>query len=152
MRFDITSMTWNVTYLSLYQRCRCESLRWKHRAFETLQLRWTHATCYSMYRNNNHCTQRQKVFCHYLRTLSVISCGVSSPPSVLLVFHCCIAIVAGETSQRIFEDYQPLSSVLAFSIIIKFITSLKLVFSGNRNIAYAKKTLRNTMVFFPQKY
>jgi hypothetical protein len=28
---------------------------------------------------------------------------------------------------------------LAFSIMIKFITSLKLVFSGNMKIAYAKK-------------
>jgi hypothetical protein len=85
------------------------------------------------------CTQCQKVFCHYFRTVSVISCGVLSPHSVLLVFHCCIAIVAGGTSQRIFEDNHPLNSVLAFNIMIKFITSLKLVFSGNTNIAYAKK-------------
>jgi hypothetical protein len=92
-----------------------------------------------MYTNNNHCTQRQKVFCQCLRTVSVASCGVSSPHSVLLVFHCCIAIVTGETSQHIFENYHPLSSVLAFSIMIKFITSLKLVFSGNMKIAYAKK-------------
>lgn len=72
---------------------------------------------------------------------------------MLLGFHCRIATVAGGTSQRIFEDYRPLSSVLAFSIMMKFITSVKLVFSGNTNIAYAKKKpVRNTMVFYPQKY
>jgi len=100
---------------------------------------------------NNHCTQRPRVFCHYLRAARVISCGVSSPRAVLLVFHCCIATVAGGTSQRVFEDH-PLSSVLAFGIMIKFIKSVKLVFSGNTNIAYAKKTpLRETLWSFIHK-
>jgi hypothetical protein len=59
--------------------------------------------------------------------------------------------VAGETSQRIFEDYYPLSSVLAFSIMIKFITSLKLVFSGNTSIAYAKKNFEKHYGFLSTK-
>jgi hypothetical protein len=67
---------------------------------------------------------------------------------VLLVFHYCIATLAGGTSQRIFEDSHPMSSGLAFSIMMKFTTSVKLVFYGNINIAYAKKTL----AFYPQKY
>jgi hypothetical protein len=72
---------------------------------------------------------------------------------VLLVFHYGIATLTGGTSQRIFEDYHPMSSGLAFSITMKFIASVKLVFSGNTNIAYAKKNpARNTMVFYPQEY
>ena len=84
--------------------------------------------------------------------LSVLSAVVfSSPHSVLVAFHCCIATVARGTSQRVFEDH-PLSSVLAFRIMMKFIKFVKLVFSGNTKIAYEKKSARNTMVFHPQKY
>lgn len=140
--------------LAVHYSCRCESLRWKYKAFEKLLFRSTHATRYSTYTNNNHCTQRPRVSCHYIRAVSVTSCGVSSPHAVLLVFHHCLATVAWGSSQRNFEDYHPLSSFLPSSILMKFITSINLVISGNTNIAYAKKkkSARNTMVFYPQKY
>jgi len=94
----------------------------------------------------------QGFFCHYLRAVSVTSCSVASPNAVLLVFHYCIATLAGGTSQRIFEDCLPMSSSSAFSIMMKFIISPRLVFSGDNNIASAKNLARNTMVFYPQKY